>query len=137
MKSLINIITEHVEIIAQISARIRVNYKFYLDNSYHANERKTRPDLIEKGYDQTPVTNKELVDFFEYFRNDIAENISIHNIILDKTFIIRSISKKLACAVALDIDRNEDFILKIVTVFRESTTLRLTPYPGQLVITKD
>ena len=137
MRGLINVLTEHLLLekkIGQIASRISVYYDFELARTTHANDRTTRPDLIPIGYDQRPVTNDELVDFFEYVKKDIAENIAIHNIVLDESFIIRSISRELACAVVCIIDKDY-FKLIIKTVFRESAGLRLTPGPYQLVIT--
>ena len=139
MKSLINIITEQLLLekkIGQIASRISVYYEFELARTTHANGRTTRPDLISKDYDQRPISNDEVVDFFEYVKKDIAENIAIHNIVLDESFIIRSISRELACAVVLILEKDY-FKLIIKTVFRESAGLRLTPGPYQLVITTE
>lgn len=140
MRGLLNVLTEAIETIGKISTSISVDYEFYLRTTFHSDsERRTRldPYYIKRGYDQTPVTDKELVDFFKYFEHDIAVQVSIHNIVLNQTFVIRSISKKFACAVALDINRDEDFVLRIATVMRENDLVKLDTYPGQLIITKD
>lgn len=120
--------------IGQISANIEVVLGFDILSTKHSVDRSVRTGI--SNYNQTPITNSEIVDLVSFFRREIAERIVNGEIQNDVPFAIKSIDRNLAAIVSPNMESNLYWKLVVVTVFREDENNRLKTFRGQVVLRK-
>ena len=109
--------------IGQISANIEVVLGFDILSTKHSVDRSVRTGI--SNYNQTPITNSEIVELVSFFRREIAERIVNGEIQNDVPFAIKSIDRNLAAIVSPNMESNLYWKLVVVTVFREDENNRL------------
>lgn len=122
--------------IAQISNSIEVTFSFDVIKTQHAEERQ---DFSSRGLDVETygyISNREMSDFVSRFKNDIAEDIALGNIVDETNFVIRSDDWQLAMAIIAKHIQGSYWQLIIKTVFRETDDFRLKTAKDQLVFEK-
>jgi hypothetical protein len=120
--------------IGQISANIEVVLGFDILSTKHSVDRSVRTGI--SNYNQTPITNSEIVELVSFFRREIAERIVNGEIQNDVPFAIKSIDRNLATIVNPNMESNLYWKLVVVTVFREDENNRLKTFRGQVVLRK-
>jgi hypothetical protein len=120
--------------IGQISANIEVVLGFDILSTKHSVDRSVRTGI--SNYNQTPITNSEIVELVSFFRREIAERIVNGEIENDVPFAIKSIDRNLAAIVNPNMESNLYWKLVVVTVFREDENNRLKTFRGQVVLRK-
>lgn len=120
--------------IGQISANIEVVLGFDILSTKHSVDRSVRTGI--SNYNQTPITNSEIVELVSFFRREIAERIVNGEIQNDIPFAIKSIDRNLAAIVNPNMESNLYWKLVVVTVFREDENNRLKTFRGQVVLRK-
>ena len=120
--------------IGQISANIEVVLGFDILSTKHSVDRSVRTGI--SNYNQTPITNSEIVGLVSFFRREIAERIVNGEIQNDVPFAIKSIDRNLAAIVNPNMESNLYWKLVVVTVFREDENNRLKTFRGQVVLRK-
>ena len=120
--------------IGQISANIEVVLGFDILSTKHSVDRSVRTGI--SNYNQTPITNSEIVELVSFFRREIAERIVNGEIQNDVPFAIKSIDRNLAAIVTPNMESNLYWKLVVVTVFREDENNRLKTFRGQVVLRK-
>ena len=120
--------------IGQISANIEVVLGFDILSTKHSVDRSVRTGI--SNYNQTPITNSEIVELVSFFRREIAERIVNGEIQNDVPFAIKSIDRNLAAIVNPNMESNLYWKLVVVTVFREDENNRLKTFGGQVVLRK-
>ena len=120
--------------IGQISANIEVVLGFDILSTKHSIDRSVRTGI--SNYNQTPITNSEIVELVSFFRREIAERIVNGEIQNDVPFAIKSIDRNLAAIVNPNMESNLYWKLVVVTVFREDENNRLKTFRGQVVLRK-
>ena len=120
--------------IGQISANIEVVLGFDILSTKHSVDRSVRTGI--SNYNQTPITNSEIVELVSFFRREIAERIVNGEIQNDVPFAIKSIDRNLAAIVNPHMESNLYWKLVVVTVFREDENNRLKTFRGQVVLRK-
>ena len=120
--------------IGQISSNIEVVLGFDILSTKHSVDRSTRTGLLN--YNQTPITNSEIVELVSFFRREIAERIVNGEIQNNTPFAIKSIDRNLAAIIDPNMESNLYWKLVVVTVFREDEVNKLKTYRGQLVLRK-
>ena len=120
--------------IGQISANIEVVLGFDILSTKHSVDRSIRTGI--SNYNQTPITNSEIVELVSFFRREIAERIVNGEIQNDVPFAIKSIDRNLAAIVSPNMESNLYWKLVVVTVFSEDENNRLKTFRGQVVLRK-
>ena len=120
--------------IGQISSNIEVVLGFDILSTKHSVDRSTRTGLLN--YNQTPITNSEIVELVSFFRREIAERIVNGEIQNNTPFAIKSIDRNLAAIIDPNMESNLYWKLVVVTVFREDEINKLKTYRGQVVLRK-
>jgi hypothetical protein len=120
--------------IGQISSNIEVVLGFDILSTKHSVDRSTRTGL--SNYNQTPITNSEIVELVSFFRREIAERIVNGEIQNNTPFAIKSIDRNLAAIIDPNMESNLYWKLVVVTVFREDENNQLKTFRGQLVLRK-
>ena len=120
--------------IGQISSNIEVVLGFDILSTKHSVDRSTRTGLLN--YNQTPITNSEIVELVSFFRREIAERIVNGEIQNNTPFAIKSIDRNLAAIIDPNMESNLYWKLVVVTVFREDDVNKLKTYRGQIVLRK-
>ena len=120
--------------IGQISANIEVVLGFDILSTKHSVDRSVRTGI--SNYNQTPITNSEIVELVSFFRREIAERIVNGEIQNDVPFAIKSIDRNLAAIVNPNMESNLYWKLVVITVFREDENNRLKTFRGQVVLRK-
>jgi hypothetical protein len=120
--------------IGQISANIEIVLGFDIVSTKHSVDRSTRTYL--QGYNQTPITNREIVDLVTFFRREIAERIVNGEIQNNVPFAIKSIDRNLAAVIDPNMESNLYWKLVVITVFREDENNTLKTFRNQLVLRK-
>lgn len=120
--------------IGQISSNIEVVFGFDILSTKHSVDRSTRTGLLN--YNQTPITNSEIVELVSFFRREIAERIVNGEIQNNTPFAIKSIDRNLAAIIDPNMESNLYWKLVVVTVFREDEVNKLKTYRGQIVLRK-
>ena len=120
--------------IGQISSNIEVVLGFDILSTKHSVDRSTRTGL--SNYNQTPITNSEIVELVSFFRREIAERIVNGEIQNNTPFAIKSIDRNLAAIIDPNMESNLYWKLVVVTVFREDENNHLKTFRGQLVLRK-
>ena len=137
MKTLINLLNETLLLekrIAQIKSNITVEFNFDIIKTNHIDLRRVR-DNIEY-YNETPISNSEIVYFVDLFKNDIARALASEDIKDEDKFVIRSVSKELSCVIKAQLEIGTFWRLIVITVFREGSLNNLNTWKGQFIITK-
>jgi hypothetical protein len=122
--------------IAQISTNIEVLFAFDLIKTTHAEDRS---DFSKRGLDVETyghISNKEMSDFVNLFRNDIAEAIATGEIKDEEAFVIRSKKWQLSMAIIPEFVSGGYWKLIIKTVFRETDRYQLKVAEDQFVLEK-
>lgn len=120
--------------IGQIYSNIEVVLGFDILSTKHSVDRSTRTGL--SNYNQTPITNSEIVELVTFFRREIAEKIVNGEIQNDEPFAIKSIDRNLAAVINPHMESNLYWKLVVITVFREDENNRLKTFKGQVVLRK-
>ena len=120
--------------IGQISANIEIVLGFDIVSTKHSVDRSTRTYL--QGYNQTPITNREIVDLVTFFRREIAERIVNGEIQNNVPFAIKSIDRNLAAVIDPNMESNLYWKLVVITVFREDENKTLKTFRNQVVLRK-
>ena len=120
--------------IGQISANIEIVLGFDIVSTKHSVDRSTRTYL--QGYNQTPITNREIVDLVTFFRREIAERIVNGEIQNNVPFAIKSIDRNLAAVINPNMESNLYWKLVVITVFREDENNTLKTFRNQVVLRK-
>lgn len=120
--------------IGQISANIEIVLGFDIVSTKHSVDRSTRTYLQD--YNQTPITNREIVDLVTFFRREIAERIVNGEIQNNVPFAIKSIDRNLAAVIDPNMVSNLYWKLVVVTVFREDEENHLKTFRNQVVLRK-
>ena len=120
--------------IGQISANIEIVLGFDIVSTKHSVDRSTRTYL--QGYNQTPITNREIVDLVTFFRREIAERIVNGEIQNNVPFAIKSIDRNLAAVIDPNMESNLYWKLVVITVFREDENNPLKTFRNQVVLRK-
>lgn len=120
--------------IGQILSNIEVVLGFDIVSTKHSVDRSTRSGL--SNYNQTPISNSEIVELVTFFRREIAEKIVNGEIQNDVPFAIKSIDRNLAAVISPNMESNLYWKLVVITVFREDEDNRLKTFRGQIVIRK-
>lgn len=120
--------------IGQILSNIEVVLGFDIVSTKHSVDRSTRSGLLN--YNQTPISNSEIVELVTFFRREIAEKIVNGEIQNDVPFAIKSIDRNLAAVISPNMESNLYWKLVVITVFREDEDNRLKTFRGQIVIRK-
>lgn len=113
-----------------------VAYSFEIITTKHSDIRATRPDLVNSGYSDVPISNGEIKELIRIFRNDIAEAIVFHDIQNGTEFVIRSIKNNLSCAIITQHNGGSSWSLIVKTVFREDEDFNLLTGEDQIVFEK-
>mgnify|MGYP005857135563 CR=1 FL=1 len=117
--------------IDQINSKIQVLFSFDVIKTNHAEKRKdfNKRNLNDK--DHSFITNKEMAEFIDYFKRDIAMSISVGKIDTGEEFVIRSKNRDyIAMVIIPEYQVGSYWKLIIKTVFRES-------YDNQFRVGKD
>jgi hypothetical protein len=120
--------------IGQLSANIEIVLGFDVVSTKHSVDRSTRTGL--SNYNETPITNSEIVELVSFFRREIAERIVNGEIQNNSPFAIKSIDRNLAAIIDPNMESNLYWKLVVVTVFREDENNQLKTFRGQLVLRK-
>jgi len=120
--------------IGQISANIEVVLGFDILSTKHSVDRSVRTGI--SNYNQTPITNSEIVELVSFFRREIAERIVNGEIQNDVPFAIKSIDRNLAAIIDPNMESNLYWKLVVVTVFREDEENHLKTFRNQVVLRK-
>ena len=137
MKTLINLLNEELLLekrIAQIKSNITVDFNFDIIKTDHIDLRRVRDDI--EYYNETPISNSEIVYFVDLFKNDIARALASEDIKDEDKFVIRSVSKELSCVIKAQLEIGTFWRLIVITVFRESSLNNLKTWKDQFIITK-
>lgn len=110
----------------------KVSYSFDVDRTTHAYHRKTRKDIFD--YNEREISNGELKYIIELALREIAENIALHNIVDEESFVVKSVEKEMAIAIVPKHVQDSFWKLVVVTVFRESHDNPFRVGENQLVI---
>jgi hypothetical protein len=121
--------------IGQISTNFEITFGFDVITTTHSNYRGGGRDYLEN-YNQTPVSNAEIVEFVHQFKKDIAEKIVYGEILENVPFVIISEDWQLAMAVSAEKVSNTYWKLIIITLFRESELYQFKIGMDQVVIKK-
>lgn len=122
--------------IAQISTNIEVLFAFDVIKTTHAEDRS---DFSKRGLDVETyghISNKEMSDFVNLFRNDIAESIATGEIKDGEPFVIRSKKWQLSMAIIPEFVNGGYWKLIIKTVFRETDQYQLKVGVDQFILEK-
>lgn len=121
--------------IGQIIANLEIRYSLDIDKTQHSYDRSNgRYDL--EGYDNTPIKNNEVKNLVYIFNKKIAEKI-FNEEIYDVPFVIKSKEYKLSLVIQPIKKEKTWWVLKVLTVFRESNIHSLKVGYNQLVLTDD
>lgn len=82
------------------------------------------------------ISNREMSEFVNYFKDEISEEIAFGNIENQTNFVIRSESRQLAMAIVAEQVKGNYWKLIIKTVFRETDEYQLKVGEDQLVLEK-
>jgi len=131
------LIREHLLLekrIGQISSKIEVIFGFDVITTKHSRERGEGRDI--EGYNQTPMSNSEILEVVSMFRDDISEKIATGDIKDKDNFVI--ISNKWGVSIPMVADKVGSTYWRLIvkTVFRSSDRLRLRVGEDQVVIEK-
>lgn len=122
--------------IDQLSTKIEINVGMDVITTVHSRDRMRFSDRDLKGDNQSDISNGEIKEFVKYFLPEIKEGIA-YGEIQDKTqFVIKSIDRELAMAIAVDSDSLNYWKLIIKTIFRESEDNQLKVGQNQIVYNK-
>lgn len=121
--------------IGQLVSNMEVVFAFDLITTKHSDDRGMGRSI--ENYDDRPVSNREILEVFNLFKEDIAEKIIEGEIYDQKEFII--VSNKWGLSIPLVAVREDygtywKFIVK--TVFRSTSELRLRTGKDQLILEK-
>lgn len=122
--------------IAQISTNIEVLFAFEVIKTKHAEDRS---DFSKRGLDVETyghISNKEMSEFVNLFKNDIAEAIATGEIDDQDAFVIRSKDWQLSMAIVPEYVQGSYWKLIIKTVFRETDDYQLKVGSDQVVFEK-
>lgn len=122
--------------IGQISASIEVIFSFDIIKTQHAEQRQ---DFASRGLDISTmghISNREMSEFVNLFKRDIAEAIAQGDIKHETNFVIRSKDWQLSMAIVADHVDGNYWKLVIKTVFRETNEYQLKVAQDQLVLEK-
>lgn len=118
--------------ISQVSTNIEVTYAFDIHTTKHSND---RADLSTRntGFNMQ-LSNKDISDFIDKFKKDIAEGIIKGDIEDDTNFIVRT--KDLAIVLIAQIEENQYWKLVVKTIFPQEHGNNLRVGKDQLVYSK-
>ena len=122
--------------IAQISTNIEVLFAFEVIKTKHAEDRS---DFSKRGLDVETyghISNKEMSEFVNLFKKDIAEALATGEIDDQDDFVIRSKDWQLSMAIVPEYVQGSYWKLIIKTVFRETDDYQLKVGPDQVVFEK-
>lgn len=122
--------------IAQISTNIEVLFSFEVIKTKHAEDRS---DFSKRGLNVDSygyISNKEMSEFVNLFKDDIAEAIANGVIDDQETFIIRSRDRQLSMAIVAEFSKGSHWKLIIKTVFRETDDYQLKVGDDQFILEK-
>jgi len=122
--------------IAQISTNIEVLFAFEVIKTKHAEDRS---DFSKRGLDVETyghISNKEMSEFVNLFKNDIAEALATGEIDDQVPFVIRSRDWQLSMAIVPEFVQGSYWKLIIKTVFRETDDYQLKVGSDQVVFEK-
>lgn len=122
--------------IAQISTNIEVLFAFEVIKTKHAEDRS---DFSKRGLDVETyghISNKEMSEFVNLFKNDIAEALATGEIDDQDAFVIRSKDWQLSMAIVPEYVQGSYWKLIIKTVFRETDDYQLKVGSDQVVFEK-
>lgn len=122
--------------IGQIRNNIEVIFSFDVIKTQHAEQRQ---DFEGRGLDVKTwghISNREMSEFVNYFKDEISEEIAFGNIEHQTNFVIRSESRQLAMAIVAEQVKGNYWKLIIKTVFRETDEYQLKVGEDQLVLEK-
>lgn len=122
--------------ILQVLQDLQTQFYFEVSRTAHSDERKTRPELMDKDYNQREITNQELKEFVKLFFRDIAEHIVQHDIVNKKAFVIKSLKWELAMPIVPIHNGGTSWTLLFTSAFRESSDNPFRTGKDQLVIYK-
>lgn len=130
--------------IAQILSTLEVNFNLEVDRSVHSFVRRDRKELEGKGfelsgkhgyeYNQREITNSEIKELVKLSSREIAEKIVSREINNEVPFVIKSSKWELAIVIYPIFQGGTYWILKVVTVFRESKQNPFRTGKNQLII---
>jgi len=122
--------------IAQISTNIEVLFAFEVIKTKHAEERS---DFSKRGLDVETygyISNKEMSEFVNLFKNDIAEGLATGELEDQEPFVIRSRDWQLSMVIVPEYVQGSYWKLIIKTVFRETDDYQLKVGSDQVIFEK-
>lgn len=118
--------------ISQVSTNIEVTYAFDIHTTKHSNY---RADLSTRntGFN-VKLSNKDISDFIDKFKKDIAESIVKGDIENDTNFIVRT--KDLAIVLIAQVEEGQYWKLIVKTIFPQEQGNNLRVGKEQIVFDK-
>jgi P2-related tail formation protein len=120
--------------IGQISSSIKVTFNLEVDRIPHSYDRSTRPDLDDIKYNQRPIENKEIREIITTAKTEIAEKIVNHEIKEGDRFVVKSEKWELSIVLNPIHVSGTNWVLEVLTVFRESKENPFRTGKDQIVI---
>lgn len=122
--------------IAQISTSIEVLFAFEVIKTKHAEDRSDFSKRVLDVETYGHISNREMSEFVNLFKNDIAEALATGELDDQQDFVIRSKDWQLSMAIVPEYVQGSYWKLIIKTVFRETDDYQLKVGSGQVVFEK-
>jgi len=122
--------------ISKIKNKMEFIFNFDVITTKHVEDRQY---FYDRGLDVDTygyISNKEIIEFISFFKNEISEQIAYGNIKNQTNFVIRSLPRQLSMAIVANNISGTSWQLIIKTVFRETDEFKLRVGVDQLVLEK-
>ncbi len=95
LQELHNLILE--KYIGSVTSNIEISIKFDVKKTSHATDQFTRTGI--EGYNETPISNSELLEFLNISKSKISEKIASQEIVDGSKFVLKSNEWEMACPI--------------------------------------
>ncbi len=116
LQELHNLILE--KYIGSVTSNIEISIDFDIKKTNHATDRFTRTGI--EGYNDSPISNSELLEFLNISKSKISEKIASQEIVNASKFVIKSNEWEMACPIIAKQKGDFKWEMLVLTVFRES-----------------
>jgi hypothetical protein len=130
LEGLSNLVLE--KYIGTIETNIDINIEFTIKKTNHATDRFTRDNI--EGYNQTEISNEEIVEFLSRAKRQMAKLIASQKIVNGTKFVVKSPELEMACPIIAKQKNSFKWEMLVLTVFRESFDNPFRVGKGQIVI---
>ena len=130
LQELHNLILE--KYIGSVTSNIEISIKFDIKKTSHATDQFTRTGI--KGYNESPISNSELLEFLNISKSKITEKIASQEIIDGSKFVLKSNDWEMACPIIAKQRGDFKWEMLVLTVFRESPENPFRVGKNQLIL---